>query len=222
MNTPIHLLLVSGKPCGWTRDKQWAKEWSHQLDGRSTVEVDEIAINVRVSINDPRLNWKEKPPLITIEGQEYHLLSTYVANSSLQIVKEGEKTHTPICQINHALDPEILDFIFTQMEMFKWHLNLNLKRDGMTIFSSLADVEKGKLAYIEERKASSKGHFFPGVMSREIPNFPYNTKFLQTPRFNLIDGLWHPAEDGEYEDVFCCMEMVPIACSIRFKSLLPA
>jgi len=38
----IYILLVSGEPCGWTHDKQWAEEWAQQLEGRSTVEVGEI------------------------------------------------------------------------------------------------------------------------------------------------------------------------------------
>lgn len=179
-----------------------------------------ISMTERLSINDPRLNWEVMPPLIDIDGQEYYLLAQYVANRILQVVKDGEKTQAPISDIRHALNPEILDYVFTQMLAFEW--GLNAERDSMTIFSSLADVEMGKLAYVEERRASSKSRLFPGVTSRGTLNFPYNTKFLQTPRFNLIDGLWHPAEGGEYEDVFCCMELVPIACSIRFKSPLPA
>ena len=174
----------------------------------------------RLSINDPRLNWEDDPPLITIDGLEYYLLARYVANRDLQIVKCEEKTQTPISGMNHAFHSVILDFAFTQMLMLAGIFGTH--HDTMTIFSSVADIEQEKLAYVEERKPDGKIRLFPDITSRGTPVFPYNTKFLQTPRFNLIDGFWHPAEDGEYEDVFCCMEMVPIACSIRFKSLLPA
>lgn len=37
-----HLLLVSGEPCGFTDDKQWANEWAQQLEGRSTMEISQI------------------------------------------------------------------------------------------------------------------------------------------------------------------------------------
>jgi hypothetical protein len=185
----------------------------------------------RISINDPRLNWDVRPPLVTINGLEYYLLRQYVANPSLQIIQEGSKTLTPVMDMGRVLNPEILDFIFQSMSLAG--RGLNEKFFQMTIFSSLKDTNSAISDYIEDRKRGDFRGFWRrkegaqiGTIQKEVlpeeVHFPYLTKFLQTPKFNLIDGLWHPAEDGEYEDVFCCMEMVPFACSIRFKSLLPA
>jgi len=173
----------------------------------------------RISINDPRLNWDVRPPLVTINRLEYYLLCRYVANSSFQVIEDSARMQTPISDVSHALNPTILDFIFEKMSRVGRGLNDSFFQ--MTIFSSLSDTENGKSDYVREVKMERRGPFFKETPRGE-PYFPYVTKLLQTPKFNLIDGLWHPAEDGEYEDVFCCMEMVPIACSIRFKSLLPA
>lgn len=173
----------------------------------------------RIDIKDSRFSWKKTPPLITINGLEYYLLTKYVANRVLQIVEDGEKTQTPISDMKHALQLEILDHIFSNMSMFEYRLGIEYS--NMTIFSSLTDTDLGKSAYVDEMKRANKA-FFRDAPSGVKSAFPYQTKFFQSPRFNLIDGFWHPAENGEYEDVFCCMEMVPIACSIRFKSLLPS
>lgn len=146
----------------------------------------------RLSINDPRLNWEVMPPLIAIDGLKYYLLAQYVANRVLQVINDSEKTITPIALLADNGRDEMLDFIYDRMLLFEMFLCSQM--DHMTVFSS----------------------------SGEISELPYKTKRYEPPRFDLVNGLWHPVEDGEYEDVFCCMEMVPIACSIRFKSLLPA
>ena len=146
----------------------------------------------RISINDPRLNWDKMPPIVSIDGFEYYLLEKYAANNRLQEIREDQKTYTPIMEISSMFNMPIFDFVCNGL----LHREIGLLKDldKMVVFSSFSK---------EERSVG----------------FPYETRFLEPQRFYLINGLWHPSKDGEYEDVFCCMEMVPFACSIRFKSI---
>lgn len=175
----------------------------------------------RIDIDDPRLKLEADLPIVSIKGLKYVLLGSFVANAGLQPIRDGEKTKTPIMDMEHAFHRVILDLLFEKMSSRGRGLNEEFFQ--MTVLSSIQDTSKAESAYIEDAKREASLAFsFKETMPKEF-YFPYLTKhFPNPPRFNLVDGLWCEDKNGEYEDVFYCMEMVPFACSVRFKSLLPA